>query len=247
MKHLVLAIVLLSSPGVALAQLPGDDTATDPPPPPPPPPDPEPPPPPPTTTSSIAPAVDPEPEPEPMASTRPIRPESYSVAVGLGWDFPADIQAPDVTSVRFRHPSGLTAEPMLELSKATSKVEDPLPPDTEVSSATMQFSLLGRLPIMHNGKVDLELAGGFGYGRTNVDPDGPDNDTITTSFGISYGLAVCYWFSPHLQLSATGMNPIFSTSTESEENGPGMEITTTSSGFGLVFEPNVFVMLHLYN
>jgi hypothetical protein len=247
MKRLLLAILILSVPGLALAQPPIDDTTTDPPPPPPPPPDPDPPP---TTTTStaIAPVDEPEPEPGPaMRAARPMRPEAYSIAVGLGWDFPADIQAPDVTSVRVRHPSGLTAEPMLEFSRATQSVDDGMPPDIEVTSATMQFSLLGRLPVIQNGRVDLELAGGLGYSRTNTDPDGPDNDTTTTGFGISYGLAVCYWFSPHLQLSATGMNPIFATATEIDEMGPGMETETKTSSFGLVFEPNVFVMLHLYN
>jgi len=244
MKRLVLAIILVSFPSAAFAQPLGDGTGTETPPPPPPPdPDPAPPPPPPP---DLAPAVEPEPDAPPSTGARPIRPEGNTVAIGVGWDLPADVQAPNVTSVRFRHTSGFTIEPQLELSRATTKIDDNMPPDIKVTTTDMVFTVLARMPMITNGKVDFELAGGLGFGRSVINPDMADNDTTTTAFTLGYGLAVAYWFTPHVHLSLTGMNPIFSTSTEVEEMGPTLEVTTTSSSFGLVFQPNVFVMLHLY-
>jgi hypothetical protein len=249
MQRLVLAIALVLFPSAAFAQIVGDqDDGTPPSPPPTPTPEPEPPPPPPPPTETrIAPAVEPEPEPgPPMASPRVIRPESNSIAIGLGWDLPADVQAPNVTSVRFRLPSGLTFEPIVQFARGASQVDDGVPPDVETTTTQLELSLFGRLPILQNGRVDFELVGGAGLARTVINPDMADNDTTRTGIFVGYGLAVGYWFSPHVYLTLTGLNPIFASSTEVEEQGPTTTIETSSSSIGLVFDPNVFVMVHLY-
>lgn len=212
----------------------------------PPPVDPPPPPPPPVETK-VAPAVEPEPEVTPVvAEPRATRPTAFSIAIGLGYDLPADLQAPNITSVRFRLPSGLTFEPRVELARSGSTTDTGTPPDTETTTTSTELGVLARHPLMSNGKVDFEIAGGFSLARSVVNPDMADNDTTTTSFGIFYGIAVGYWFTPHVYLTLTGLNPILSTSSRSEEMGPTLTVETSSTGVGLVFDPNVFAMLHLY-
>ena len=60
------------------------------------------------------------------------------------------------------------------------------------------------------------------------------------------GVAVGYWFSPHFYVTLTGLNPILSVSSESEDNGPGMTSESSNTGFGLVWDPEVAAMAHLY-
>ncbi|HUQ06021.1 MAG TPA: hypothetical protein VM261_26140 [Kofleriaceae bacterium] len=246
MNLMMIAMALMLASSAALAQpLPDDEEnpieAT-----PPPPPDPDPPPPP--ADTRVAPAVDPEPDAPAIAEPKETRPTAFSIAIGLGYDIPADLQAPNITSVRFRLPSGLTFEPRLEFARAASKTDTGVPPDpeTETTTTSTELGVLVRHPLMSNGKVDFEIAGGASLSRSVVNPDMADNDTTTTSFGIFYGIAVGYWFTPHVYLTLTGLNPILSTSSRAEEMGPTITIETSTSGVGLVFDPNIFAMLHLY-
>jgi hypothetical protein len=246
MNLMMVAVVLVLAPSAVLAQpLPveGEETEEVTPPP-----DPPPPPPPPVETR-VAPAVEPEPEVTPVvAEPKVLRPEAFSIAIGIGYDIPADLQAPNVSSVRFRLPSGLTFEPRIEFARSASTTDTGIPPDpeTETTITSTELGVLVRHPLMSNGKVDFEIAGGASLARNVVNPDMADNDTTTTSFGIFYGIAVGYWFTPQVYLTLTGLNPILSTSSRAEEMGPTITVETSNTGVGLVFDPNVFAMLHLY-
>jgi len=64
---------------------------------------------------------------------------------------------------------------------------------------------------------------------------------------VTYGIAVGYWLTPHVQLSMTALNPVVVQSKRVEEVGAAMpDIETTVSTFGLLFDPNIIAMVHLH-
>ena len=246
MKHLIVVVALLLAPSAAFAQVFGEDEP-DPLAPPPPPDDPpvEPPLPPPRPEPAVvAPAV--EAEPAPVEAARPLRPEGRSIAIGAGWRFPGDLQAPNVTSARLRLASGLTFEPRLELARASSRFEDPLGTESESATTTVTIETLVRKTLAMRGKVDFEVIGAAGISNRVVNPDGPDNDTTTRAVALAYGVAVGYWFSPHFYVTLTGLNPILSITSQTEDNGPGSTSESSTTGFGLVWDPDITAMAHLY-
>jgi hypothetical protein len=75
--------------------------------------------------------------------------------------------------------------------------------------------------------VDLELLGG--------------------PFTAVYGLAVGMWITPHWQVSLSAVNPMISNVRRDEEMGPGTSTVTTTRTIGLIFDPTVALMVHLYH
>lgn len=181
------------------------------------------------------------------AAPRDPRPTAFSVGIGLGWDLPTDIQLPNATSVRFRIPSGWTLEPAFALQRGESSVDDGVPPPNSLTSSRLMASLLLRKTLRTNGKADLDIVGGLALENEGSDPDGEDNSVSTTQIGLVYGLAVGYWITPHVQFTMTAINPVVVQTKRVEELGTGIpDIETTSSSFGLVFDPNVIAMVHLH-
>jgi hypothetical protein len=215
------------------------DTPPDPVPTPDPVPDPEPPPPPPT---SVEPVVAPA-----AATPRDPRPTAFSIGIGFGWDLPADVQMPNTTSVRFRIPSGWTLEPAFALARGESSVDDGVPPPNSLTSSRLLASLLLRRTLRTNNKADFDLVGGLALETEGSDPDGADNSVSTTQIALFYGLAVGYWLTPHIEVTMTAINPVVVQTKRVEELGTGIpDIETTSSSFGLIFDPNVIAMVHLH-
>jgi len=172
------------------------------------------------------------------------RPEGMTLGIGLGYDLPSDLQVPDVTSVRLRLGSGLTIEPLFEFSRASATFEQGGVSAT-ATATEMSVAALVRVPFRVHDRVDFTLNGGAGFARTTANPDGPDNDTTTTSLFLIWGIGLDYWLSPHWGLSMTALNPMVSY-TKQVENDPAGDQTTSGSAFGLVFDPNVLFMLHMY-
>ena len=76
------------------------------------------------TTTTVAPPVYssvPQPPAAEMQPPEPKRPQAFAVGIGIGYDFPTDLQQPNITSVRFRLPSGLTLEPRVVFGFSTFK------------------------------------------------------------------------------------------------------------------------------
>jgi len=202
-------------------------------------------------------------EPSPPPSTEPMvansappaaaeapagdRPEGgIAFGIGLGYQLPTSLETPNITSVRLRLPSGLTFEPFLTLANQSQTT------DTGLGESTTSRSDLGagtvvRLPVIRHGKIELELLGSAGVRLTKVNPDGNDNNTTSTSFGVGWGLACSYWLTQHWNLTLSATNPLISLSSSSEEQPAGMNIDSSSRTIGLTFDPVVSAMIHLYN
>jgi hypothetical protein len=196
------------------------------------------------TTSEVAPPVYATVPPPPAASVQapaPKRPEAFAVGIGIGYDFPTDLQQPNITGVRFRLPSGLTFEPRVIFGFSTFKAG---------SSSTKSLELgLGtdvRFPRKLHGPVDLIFIGGAGIDRTSSNPPGSDNSTSSFAIDLHYGLGLEYWFSQHFSISATAENPVLTLLSTTTDTGPGTSDTTSTTTIAAEWAPNVFVFGHLY-
>lgn len=232
--------------GTAFAQTP----PTDPPPPelpvqppepePQPQPQPQPPQPPPLPVVREVPAV--EAEPPPL-----VRPSGFSIGIGVGYRFPTALSIPNSTSVRFRLPSGITFEPSLVL--ATSSQELDIGMSQKSTSTELGVAALARFPVVQRRRTDLEILAAFGVDRLNQDPSDQniEDQTTTTSTTFSYGVAVGLWLTQNLQVSLSATNALVSYVHTREEMGFDFVSVTNSTTFGVIFDPTVLLMIHLYN
>jgi hypothetical protein len=242
-KSLVLALTAMLG-GIASAQ-PGpppgpppmdmQNTPTDPAPPDPTPPPPAPPPPAPPPQQQMAPQ-------EEMGD----RPEGISIALGVGYGLPTSLETPNRTSARVRLPSGLQFEPLLTISNTTESMDTPTM-ESENKETTFALAALVRVPMVTKSKVDLELLGTAGFSNTKTNPEGDYNTRTVNSFGIGYGVAVTYWLSRHWNFSMSVTNPIISYDKTKQQTAPGMSTEASDTTIGLIFVPQVFMMIHLYN
>lgn len=241
MKKTLLAVCALA--GTALAQ-PADPAPPGDTPPPPPPVDTQPQPPqPPQPPRPLPPASD----PVASDSAALIRPEGLSVAIGLGYRIPTSLTTPNVTSVRLRLPSGLTLEPTVVFANAKHTEDN----GTELSRTASEVgvAVLGRFPVMKKKRTDLEILGGVGFDYLGVDPSSDNTDDVTTTTTLSavYGIGVGYWVTPHIHVSMSGTNSLLTYTKKREEMGVGSVLVTMDTAVGLIFNPTVAFMLHLYN
>jgi len=180
---------------------------------------------------------------EPQADTG--RPAGLAFGIGLGYVFPTSLQTPNTTSVRLRLPIGLTFEPQLVFATTSTDVDN----GTTVTNKQNQITLgsLARYPIKVHNKVDLEAIGSLAVSRRSTDPNGDNNTQTVTTFALGYGVAIAYWLSPHWNLSLTASNPLFSYTRTRQETGVDLTTVNKSTTIGLVFDPQVALMIHLYN
>lgn len=243
MRSWTTALTLLVAAGTASAQpAPGE------PPPGPAPMDPAPPPPlqepapPHPPMSPPPPAPPPAPAPEAASDHRP---SGLSIGIGLGYALPVSLQTPNVTSVRIRLATGLTFEPRLAVSRSSEEVDTGMSVENKQSS--FGIGALGRYPMVRRGRVDLEILGGLDVNQVTTTPEAPDSDLSITTFNAVYGLAVGAWINRHLQVSLSALNPILSITRRDEEMGLGTNTVTTTSSIGLIFQPDVLLMVHLHH
>ena len=172
-----------------------------------------------------------------------MRPDGYSIGVGFGYTFPADLQAPNTTSVRFRLKSGFTLEPVAVLAANGSSSS---PGDSSSSAFELTVGGLGRWPVASHGRVDLVLLGGAAFTFNTNNPDGDDNDTTQFGVTMSWGLAVEYWFGRQFTMSLNALNPVATLTKTTTEQAFGDDQSTTNWAVGAVFDPTVMMMLHLF-
>jgi hypothetical protein len=240
MTKLCSLLLVLGTAGVAFAQ-----PAPDQPAPPPTTPDPTPPP---ITAPPSQPPVVVDPGPHHMdMGMGPERPDEFSIAVGLGYLLPTSLETPNITSVRFRLPNGLTFEPRVVFANA-SKDHDDGTITTTAKDTEFGLGSLVRFPLIKHGRVDFELLGALDFDTFKHDPDTDvDNDAVTTTtLALSWGVAVNYWISHHWSFSLSATNPLVSYQKVTTQ-GAAADTTDTNTSFGLEFTPTVFMMIHLYN
>ena len=187
----------------------------------------------------------PAPEPAPAPADTDMRPNALSVAIGLGYLLPTSLETPNVTTVRLRLPSGLTFEPQLIFQKTTHTVDTGAAQSDDINEVGL--GALVRYPLVMHGHIDLEIVGAFNVDQLSVKPDTPDTDDTKTRTQLDYGVAVTAWITKHWQVSLTALNPLLSIDKDKQEMGPGTVTVTTDTTYGLVFDPTVLLMVHLYH
>lgn len=249
MRCTSLALVLTAAVGGIAAAQPG--------------PPPQPPPPPVDTTMTTTtadpappdPTPPPEPEPQPrvmpaVQQTEPAqtdRPQGLSIGLGLGYGLPTSLETPNRTSARLRLGSGLTFEPLLTIANTTENSELQMMPETEDKTTELGVAVLARLPVVTRGRVDLEALATIGFTNTKVNPDGDFNTQTTNTFGIGWGVGIGYWLSQHWQLSMSVTNPLVQYASSKQQAGPGVSNKSSETTIGVIFQPGVVAMIHLYN
>ena len=193
------------------------------------------------------PRVDQPPLPAIVEPPAPDRPTGFSLGIGVGYRIPTSLSTPNITSVRVRLAGGITVEPTLVFA-STSHASDNGTAQTRVASEA-GVSVLGRFPLVTRKRTELELLGGVGFDYLGEDPDDLNSDDVTTTTTIAarYGVSVGFWITPHVQASLSASNSLVSFAKKREEMGLGSVLVTTDTTFGLIFDPTVAFMVHLYN
>jgi hypothetical protein len=251
MKNTIVFATLASLAGIAAAQPtePGSGTTdvspTPPPQPEPPPPGPTPPPPqPPPPSHEIV--------MEPAHASDGIHPTDTAFAIGIGYARPAggsfDLQKPNVASVRLRLQNGITLEPIVAIAN-TSADSTTAMMDTTDTTTELDLGSLVRFPVIRHGRYDFEVLGSLGFDVVKRNPNGDYNTITTTSFALGWGIGIAYWVSPHLQFSASATNPLLTYTGIKTETSPNDADSTKQSTttFAVQFDPEILMMLHLYN
>jgi hypothetical protein len=172
------------------------------------------------------------------------RPEGLTMGIGFGYDLPADLMIPNITSVRFRFPGGLTFEPFVELSNASSSVEM-AGIDIKDSDTTLEAGANVRIPMAERGPIDFILQAGAALSFSIADPEGPDNSTKNTLLAATWGVSLDWWVYRNIAVSLTGTNP-FVLVTHQTVDQVGADNKTTNVLIGAIFEPNIILMGHLF-
>lgn len=204
-----------------------------------------------------APAPTPAPAPAPTPTPTPVvhegavasddfRPSELAFAIGVGYAFPDNVETPNVTSVRLRLVSGLTFEPRVIISNSSTDMDNGTTQTTDTDTS-LTLSTLVRLPVIRRGHTDFEILGSAGLSTVKHNPDGDYNTNTVTSFSIGWGVGIAYWLSHHWQLSFQAENPLIPFQQTKQQTGPMTETKSSTSSFGVTFDPTVVVMIHLYN
>ncbi|MGA9525359.1 MAG: hypothetical protein WBV82_28125 [Myxococcaceae bacterium] len=204
------------------------------------------------------------------------RPTGNTFGIGLGWQTPISILQPNTVSARVRlgkvtlEPSFILGGSSQSTTSDTSSTIGTLPPtesstDGSVGGFNAGVGAQVRYPVVSKGPLDFLAIGNVGvsWGSSNEEKNGPADGQIETtsrqSLGanLGYGLGI-EWFLGHgLSLSADATNPLIAysnsnvvTETRADFGGsPAVSRNETGgSGFnwGLVFQPQVRIMMHLY-
>ena len=139
------------------------------------------------------------------------------------------------------------------------------PFDGQIDGLDASVGAQVRYPVASRGALDLVAIGGlsFSWGSGSQESNGPgDNEVATVSrqnlgASLGYGLGI-EWFLGHgLALSADAQNPLVGWSRTTVVNESRSTIgdtprtsreETSNSGFnwGLIFQPQIRVLMHLY-
>jgi hypothetical protein len=210
------------------------------------------------TTGTGAPVVpdNPPPPPPPPTPMPPAHVEhepdeiagrELSFAIGFGYQFKTNLETPNIVSASVRLPSGLTFEPILVVRNTSDTTQNQ--PASTMTTTTTELALgtLVRLPMIRHRHTEFQLLGIAAFDTTKTHPEVPDSDTRASSVDLGWGIGVALWITRHWQLTFDATNPILAYTSTSTQTGPTTEDKKSTTDFGLVFDPTVTVMIHLYN
>lgn len=176
-----------------------------------------------------------------LAAADPV-PDDTSVGLGLGVSNQQLVgvggigigllQQPVVGSLRVRFASGLSIEPSVAVSRSVSEMEG----WEDSSATTLQLGAAVRYRVARRDRVELPGVGRFGMSRSESATGATESGYTTAD--LSWGLALDYWLQRHWALSVSATNPLVS-HLRLDESG-------SSTSYGLVLDPRVAVMVHLF-
>lgn len=210
-----------------------DEAYREPPPPPPPPPA-------------------PPPDAEPMAEDGPPppachrgNPDDRLVGIGTGYVLPADLDAFNTVSVRFRF-GRLTIEPRADFSYQTISNDLGAAGSDDTKIGTLAVGAGGRFVLAESRGIELVALGSASISHGVVNPEGDENSTKQTTLGLRWGLGLDYWLSSRWVLSMSATNPFFEHSRTTREQLASEDLTDTETGIGVIWNPTVVGMVHLF-
>ena len=203
------------------------------------PPEAPPPPPPPTPAPAPAPAVVPEPS--------EYSPTELAFGIGAGYQLKTNLETPNAVTASIRLPTGLTFEPFVVVRNTSDESQNQ--PAASMTTTTTELGLgtLVRIPMLKKKRTELQLLGTASLDTTKTHPDVPDSDVRSSSIGLGWGFGIGLWITQHWQLTFDATNPILTYTSTSTQTGPTTEDKKSTTDFGLIFDPTVTVMIHLYN
>lgn len=175
------------------------------------------------------------------------RPEGTAFGIGIGYALPTSLETPNTASMRLRFASGLTLEPRVALANTSATTKTTGAPDTTDSTSELLLEGALRKAFIKRGRYEFEGIGGARIDVTKNDPMGDANTRTTTDIGLFWGIGVGAWITSHWQFTFSIENPLISFTSTKQENGPGTSTTNSTTNVGVVFNPNVVMMIHLYN
>jgi hypothetical protein len=190
------------------------------------------------------------PPPRHVERSADLRPDALTFAIGAGYALSAvtNLETPNAISTRLRLASGLTFEPELIVQNRSDTTTPPAGGmSTTDTTTTLTIGTLVRFPLIKRGRADFEIIGDTALAVVKDNPDGDNNDVTNTTFSIGWGIGIGYWLSTHWQLSFTATNPLIAFTSTDTEVGAGMDQKTSSTQVGVVYDPAVTLMIHLYN
>jgi hypothetical protein len=194
-----------------------------------------------TAPAASQPAI--APSPAVVEPADPARPSGLAFGIGLGYLLPTSLQTPNATSVRVRLASGITLEPQLVFATTSDKV------NTGATNKQTELTLasLVHYPLRVQRKVDLELLGSAVLSTRLINPNGDNNNRTITTLSLGYGLGIGYWITPHWNLSLSASNPLVAYTRTRQEMTADNTTVSSSTTLGLVFVPDVTLMIHLFD
>lgn len=173
------------------------------------------------------------------------RPSVMSIGIGAGYNFPTELKAPNIVSARLRLPSGLMFEPRLQLS-TTGRTQSAGGMESKDATTNLGFGTMVYVPLAKRGNVDLNALGAVQLARNVDDPQGDNNNVTRFNFGLGYGVGMVYWFRKHWTVSMLATNELVSYSSTETEMGNAAASEDSTISAGLVWNPQVSLLVHLH-
>jgi len=204
---------------------------------------------PPTTDAPPPPPPNPTPPPPPPKAPEPSEysPAELAFGIGAGYQLKTNLETPNAVTASIRLPTGLTFEPFVVVRNTSDSTQNQ--PANTMTTTTTELGLgtLVRLPMIKKHRTELQLLGTAALDTTKTHPDVPDSDVRASSVGLGWGFGIALWITQHWELTFDATNPILTYTSTSTQTGPTTEDKKSTTDFGLVFDPTVTVMIHLYN
>jgi hypothetical protein len=176
-----------------------------------------------------------------------LAPNELAFGIGFGYQFKTNLETPNIVSAAIRLPTGLTFEPLLVVRNTSDTTQNQ--PASSMTTTTTELALgtLLRLPVIKRHRTEFQVLGNALLDTVKTHPDTPDSDTRSTTVGLGWGIGVAFWITRHWQITFDATNPILTYTSTTMQTGPQTEDKRSTSDFGLIFDPTVTAMIHLYN